>query len=77
MPRRLQCLVTDVFVDNPILNLSTEEKRVFSFLFNQADTDKIGVVTGERAVSFFERTKVSPNVLGEVGAESPGFWNGC
>ncbi|TKA62779.1 hypothetical protein B0A55_11970, partial [Friedmanniomyces simplex] len=28
--------------------------------------DQLGVVTGERAVAFFERTKVSPNVLGEI-----------
>ncbi|KAF2165043.1 hypothetical protein M409DRAFT_67354 [Zasmidium cellare ATCC 36951] len=49
-----------------ILNLSPDEKRAFSFLFNQADKDQLGVVTGENAVSFFERTHVSPNVLGEI-----------
>ncbi len=54
----------------PILNLTTEEKRVFSQLFTQADTDKIGVVTGEVAVKFFERTKLAPSVLGEVGPHS-------
>lgn len=59
-------LDADRRIDNPILNLSAEEKRVFTYLFNLADTDKLGVVTGERAVGFFERTKVSPNVLGEV-----------
>ncbi|KAK4550804.1 hypothetical protein LTR36_000384 [Oleoguttula mirabilis] len=50
----------------PILNLSEQEKRAFGYLFNQADSDQLGVVTGERAVAFFERTKVSPNVLGEI-----------
>ncbi|KAK3636119.1 hypothetical protein LTR22_018877 [Elasticomyces elasticus] len=53
-------------LNHPILNLSPDEKRAFSFLFNQADSDQLGVVTGERAVAFFERTKVSPNVLGEI-----------
>lgn len=48
------------------MNLSPDEKRAFSFLFNQADTDQLGVVTGERAVSFFERTRVDANVLGEI-----------
>ncbi|KAK6437442.1 hypothetical protein LTR95_006358 [Oleoguttula sp. CCFEE 5521] len=52
---------------NPaILNLSPDEKRAFGYLFNQADSDQLGVVTGERAVSFFQRTSVSPTVLGEI-----------
>ncbi|KAF2836967.1 hypothetical protein M501DRAFT_1018373 [Patellaria atrata CBS 101060] len=49
-----------------ILNLTPEEKRVFGALFAQADTEKIGVVTGEVAVKFFERTKLAPAVLGEI-----------
>ncbi|KAK0861710.1 hypothetical protein LTR87_016860 [Friedmanniomyces endolithicus] len=53
-------------LNHPVLNLSPDEKRAFSFLFSQADSDQLGVVTGERAVAFFERTKVSPNVLGEI-----------
>ncbi|KAK0268556.1 hypothetical protein LTR35_015443 [Friedmanniomyces endolithicus] len=53
-------------LSHPVLNLSADEKRAFSFLFSQADSDQLGVVTGERAVAFFERTKVSPNVLGEI-----------
>ncbi|USW53520.1 Putative EH domain, EF-hand domain, UBA-like superfamily, EF-hand domain pair protein [Septoria linicola] len=52
--------------DHSILNLSPEEKRAFAFLFQQADKDQLGVVTGENAVNFFERTKVSPDVLGEI-----------
>ncbi|GIZ36603.1 hypothetical protein CKM354_000007300 [Cercospora kikuchii] len=52
--------------DHSILNLSPDEKRAFAFLFNHADKDQLGVVTGENAVNFFERTKVSPDVLGEI-----------
>ncbi|THZ33222.1 hypothetical protein D6C91_00007 [Aureobasidium pullulans] len=48
------------------LNLSTDEKRYYGQLFQQADTDRLGVVTGEIAVRFFEKTKVAPNVLGEI-----------
>ncbi|KAM0713546.1 hypothetical protein Q7P37_010508 [Cladosporium fusiforme] len=52
---------------NPaILNLSSEEKRAFGYLFNLADTDQLGVVTGERAVPFFERTTLDAQVLGEI-----------
>ncbi|KAK4987604.1 hypothetical protein LTR66_007559 [Elasticomyces elasticus] len=49
-----------------ILNLSPDEKRVFGQLFQQADTDRLGVVTGEAAVQFFEKTRVAPAVLGEI-----------
>ncbi|KAI9658061.1 MAG: hypothetical protein M1821_002721 [Bathelium mastoideum] len=50
----------------PQLNLTPEEKRVFGQLFGQADSDNLGVVTGEVAVKFFERTKLAPSVLGEI-----------
>ena len=50
----------------PSLNLTPEEKRVFGQLFQQADTENIGVVTGEVAVKFFEKTRLEPRVLGEV-----------
>ncbi|KAH7392975.1 hypothetical protein BKA66DRAFT_457315 [Pyrenochaeta sp. MPI-SDFR-AT-0127] len=53
-------------LNQPILNLNQEEKRVFQYLFQQADTEKLGVVTGEIAVKFFERTKLAPAVLGEI-----------
>lgn len=52
----------------PSLNLTAEEKRVYGLYFSQADTDKIGVVTGEVAVKFFERTRLDARVLGEVRA---------
>ncbi|KAI9814015.1 MAG: hypothetical protein M1827_003479 [Pycnora praestabilis] len=51
---------------NPNLNLTAEEKLVFGQLFQAADTENIGVVTGEVAVKFFERTKLAPTVLGEI-----------
>lgn len=50
----------------PNLNLSPEEKRVYGQLFRAADTDSVGVITGEVAVKFFERTKLDSRVLGEV-----------
>ncbi|KAL6708329.1 hypothetical protein ACN47E_003253 [Coniothyrium glycines] len=53
-------------LNQPILNLTPEEKRVFQFLFQQADAEKLGVITGETAVKFFECTKLAPAVLGEI-----------
>ncbi|KAK3386589.1 hypothetical protein B0H63DRAFT_468038 [Podospora didyma] len=50
----------------PNLNLSPEEKRVYGQLFRQADTDSVGVVTGEIAVKFFEKTRLDSRVLGEI-----------
>ncbi|KAF2491655.1 hypothetical protein BU16DRAFT_125050 [Lophium mytilinum] len=53
-------------LNHPILNLTPEETRVFKQLFNQADNENLGVVTGEVAVKFFERTKLAPAILGEI-----------
>ncbi|KAI8943534.1 hypothetical protein NX059_001530 [Plenodomus lindquistii] len=53
-------------LNQPMLNLTPEEKRIFQYLFQQADTEKLGVITGEIAVKFFERTKLAPAVLGEI-----------
>lgn len=50
----------------PNLNLTPDEKRLFGQLFKQADTEAVGVVTGEVAVKFFEKTRLEPRVLGEV-----------
>ncbi len=50
----------------PNLNLTPEEKRAYGQLFRQADTDNVGVVTGEVAVKFFEKTKLDSRVLGEI-----------
>jgi epidermal growth factor receptor substrate 15 len=51
---------------HPNLNLTPEEKRVFYQLFQAADTTNLGVITGEIAVPFFERTHLSPDTLGLV-----------
>ncbi|KAI4247373.1 MAG: hypothetical protein LQ352_006168 [Teloschistes flavicans] len=51
---------------HPNLQLSPEERRYFGQLFSAADTDKIGVVTGEHAVKFFEKTRLQPATLGEI-----------
>lgn len=48
------------------LNLNAEEKRVYGQLFRQADHDGAGIVTGETAVKFFEKTRLDSRVLGEV-----------
>ncbi|KAL6910469.1 hypothetical protein GGI43DRAFT_378438 [Trichoderma evansii] len=50
----------------PNLNLSPEEKRTYGQLFRQADTDNVGVVTGEIAVKFFEKTRLDSRILGEI-----------
>ncbi|UKZ80766.1 hypothetical protein TrVFT333_008531 [Trichoderma virens FT-333] len=50
----------------PNLNLSPEEKRIYGQLFRQADTDGVGVVTGEIAVKFFEKTRLDSRILGEI-----------
>lgn len=54
-----------------IVNLSPEEKRLFGQLFRQADYDNVSVVTGEIAVSFFEKTKLDTRVLGQVSYPRP------
>ena len=58
-----------VFLGAPNLNLTPEEKRVYGQLFRQADTDNVGVVTGEIAVKFFEKTRLDSRVLGEVSLQ--------
>ncbi|KAL1882337.1 hypothetical protein VTK73DRAFT_1896 [Phialemonium thermophilum] len=50
----------------PNLNLTPEEKRVYGQLFRQADTESVGVVTGEVAVKFFEKTRLDSRILGEI-----------
>ncbi|KAF1814582.1 hypothetical protein P152DRAFT_456851 [Eremomyces bilateralis CBS 781.70] len=48
------------------LRLTAEEKRFFAQLFNQADPDTLGIVTGDVAVKFFQRTKLASDVLGRI-----------
>ena len=52
--------------EHPNLHLSPEERRLFGQLFSAADSEKLGVVTGEVAVKFLEKTRLPPDVLGEV-----------
>ena len=57
-----------LLIEHPNLNLSPEEKRLFGQVFAAADTENIGVVTGDVALKFFpERTKLPSETLGEVG----------
>ena len=63
--------MADVFAAAPSLNLTLEEKRVFGQLFREADKENIGVVTGEVAVKFFEKTRLEPRILGEVCISRP------
>ncbi|EXJ76165.1 uncharacterized protein A1O5_00673 [Cladophialophora psammophila CBS 110553] len=51
---------------HPNLNLTAEEKRVYSQLLKEADPDGFGAVSGDVAVKFFERTKLAPDVLGQI-----------
>lgn len=55
-----------IHAEQPNLHLSPDERRYFGQLFSSADADKLGVVTGEIAVKFFEKTKLSSDVLGEI-----------
>ncbi|KAF3931763.1 hypothetical protein ABW19_dt0201307 [Dactylella cylindrospora] len=51
---------------SPNLVLTPEEKKVFGQLFQAADTQNLGVITGELAVKFFEKSGLKPQVLGEI-----------
>ncbi|KAF3921403.1 hypothetical protein ABW21_db0200695 [Orbilia brochopaga] len=50
----------------PNLVLTADEKKVFGQLFQAADTQNLGVITGELAVKFFEKSGLKPQVLGEI-----------
>lgn len=45
---------------------SPQEVSLVNQIFAQADTQKIGVVTGEAAVKVFSGSKLSPSVLAEI-----------
>lgn len=55
-----------VIPGHPNLNLTAEEKRAYALLLKEADPDGFGAVSGDVAVKFFERTKLPPDVLGQV-----------
>ncbi|KZZ98136.1 UBA/TS-N domain-containing protein [Ascosphaera apis ARSEF 7405] len=48
------------------LNLTPEEKRQYYRLFQIADETNLGVITGEVAVSFFEKTGLPSDTLGQI-----------
>ncbi|EEB07426.2 EPS15 repeat family actin cortical patch component [Schizosaccharomyces japonicus yFS275] len=48
------------------LSFTTDEQRVYGQLFSLADKQDLGVVTGEEAVPFFEKSGLPPHVLGRV-----------
>lgn len=50
----------------PNIVLTPDEKKVFGQLFQAADNENLGVVTGELAVKFFEKSGLSPRILGEI-----------
>jgi epidermal growth factor receptor substrate 15 len=58
--------LTGSFPGHPNLNLTAEERRVYGQLLKEADPDGFGAVSGDVAVKFFERTKLPPDVLGQV-----------
>lgn len=55
----------------PNLNLTGEEKRVYGQLFKAADPDGFEVVSGDVAVKFFEKTRLPPDILGQVRSKKP------
>jgi len=57
--------------------LTPEEKKVFGQLFQAADTQNLGVITGELAVKFFEKSGLKPLTLGEVGTLIFRDYNDC
>ena len=58
--------LTNGIIAQASLNLTPEERKAYGQLFQQADGDGLGVVTGDVAVKFFEKTKLDSSVLGEV-----------
>ncbi|KAG0659208.1 hypothetical protein C6P46_005261 [Rhodotorula mucilaginosa] len=45
---------------------SAAERDAYNYLFERADTDQLGVLTGDRAVPFFSHSALPPLILGQV-----------
>lgn len=54
------------------LNLTADEKRLFAQLFGACDDEGLGVVTGEAAVKFFEKSGLTSGILGDVSVNPRG-----
>ncbi|CAG8646248.1 171_t:CDS:2, partial [Acaulospora morrowiae] len=46
--------------------LTPEEKQVYGQLFKVADVEKKGVIEGQHAVKFFEKSGLPAKTLGEI-----------
>ncbi|KAI9884791.1 MAG: hypothetical protein M1823_003429 [Watsoniomyces obsoletus] len=51
---------------NRSLNLTPEERRTYGQLFKSADREGVGVVTGDVAAKFFEKSGLDPRILGKI-----------
>jgi hypothetical protein len=60
-------MATFLLLEHPNLHLSLEERRLFGQVFTAADSESLGVVTGDVALKFFpDKTKLPSEILGEV-----------
>ncbi|RIA99484.1 hypothetical protein C1645_869878 [Glomus cerebriforme] len=57
---------TIIKAKGPEINLTNEEKHVYSQLFQAADEDKKGVIVGQSAVNFFGKSGLAPAVLSKI-----------
>lgn len=44
------------------IKIGPEERKVYDFLFERADSEQLGVLTGDKAVTFFDAAQLPPQV---------------